>query len=71
MWRVTIAAGAVWVVVTLWLTLMLFMGASEAAEDGLIVEPTGSQALVAALSAVIFGTPGVALIVYGWSRRRR
>ena len=69
MWRVSIAAGVLWVVVTVWLTFALFQGASDAAEEGLIAEPQSGQVLVAALSAIIFGVPGVALIVYGWRKR--
>ncbi|MCY4449496.1 MAG: hypothetical protein OXE02_11725 [Chloroflexi bacterium] len=69
MWRVSIAGGVLWVVVTLWLTLALFRGASDAAADGIIAEPQSGQVLVAVLSAIIFGVPGVALIVYGWRRR--
>ena len=69
MWRVSIAGGVLWVVVTLWLTLALFRGASDAAADGIIAEPQSGQVLVAGLSAIIFGVPGVALIVYGWRRR--
>ena len=69
MWRVAIAGGVLWVLVTVWLTLVLFQGASDAAEEGLIAEPQSGQVLVAALSAIIFGVPGVALIVYGWRRR--
>lgn len=58
-----------WVLVTVWLTLALFQGASDAADEGLIAEPQSGQVLVAVLSAIIFGVPGVALIVYGWRRR--
>ncbi|MCY4582341.1 MAG: hypothetical protein OXE50_06015 [Chloroflexi bacterium] len=70
MWRVSIAGGVLWVLVTVWLTLALFQGASDAADEGLIAEPQSGQVLVAALSAVIFGVPGVALIVFGWRRRQ-
>ena len=69
MWRVSVAAGVLWVLATVWLTLALFSGASDAAEQDLIAEPTSGQVLVAVLSAIIFGVPGVALIVYGWRRR--
>lgn len=69
MWRVSIAGGVLWVLVTVWVTLALFLGASGAAEQGLIAEPASGQVLVAVLSAIIFGVPGVALIVYGWRRR--
>ena len=69
MWRVALAGGVLWVVVTVWLTLALFRGASDAADEGLIAEPQSGQVLVAVLSAIIFGVPGVALIVYGWGRR--
>lgn len=69
MWRVSIAAGVLWVLVTAWVTLALFRGASGAVDDGLIAEPQSGQVLVAALSAIIFGMPGVVLIVYGWRRR--
>ena len=69
MWRVALAGGVVWVLVVAWLTLALFRGASDAAEEGLIAEPQSGQVLVAVLSAIIFGVPGVALIVYGWRRR--
>lgn len=69
MWRVSIAGGVLWVVVTLWLTVALFQGASDAAEKDIIAEPQSGQVLVAVLSAIIFGVPGVALIVYGWRRR--
>ncbi len=69
MWRVSIAGGVLWVVVTLWLTVALFRGASDAAEKDIIAEPQSGQVLVAVLSAIIFGVPGVALIVYGWRRR--
>ena len=70
MWRVAIAGGVLWVLVTAWLTLALLQGASSAADEGLIAEPQSGQVLVAVLSAVIFGVPGVALIVYGWRRRQ-
>ena len=69
MWRVSVAGGVLWVVVTLWLTLALFRGASDAVEKDIIAEPQSGQVLVAVLSAIIFGVPGVALIVYGWRRR--
>ena len=69
MWRVALAGGVLWVVVTVWLTLALFRWASDAAGEGLIAEPQSGQVLVAVLSAIIFGVPGVALIVYGWRRR--
>ena len=70
MWRVAIAGGVLWVLVVVLLTLALFQGASDAAEEGLIAEPQSGQVLVAALSAIIFGMPGVALIAYGWRRRQ-
>ncbi len=69
MWRFTVAGGVLWVVVTVWVTLALFRGASDAVELELIAEPQSGQVLVAVLSAIIFGVPGVALIVYGWRRR--
>ncbi|MDE2838520.1 MAG: hypothetical protein OXL97_13610 [Chloroflexota bacterium] len=69
MWRISIAGGVLWVLVTVWVTLALFQGASDAAEEGLIAEPQSGQVLVAVLSAIIFGVPGVALIVFGWRRR--
>ncbi len=69
MWRAAIAGGVLWVVVTVWVTLALFQGASDAVEQDLIAEPQSGQVLVAVLSAIIFGVPGVALIVYGWRRR--
>ena len=69
MWRAAVAGGALWVLVTAWVTVALFQGASDAADQGLIAEPQSAQVLVAALSAIIFGMPGVALIVYGWRRR--
>ena len=69
MWRVSVAGGVLWVLVTVWVTLALFQGASDAAGEGLIAEPRSGQVLVAVLSAIIFGVPGVALIVYGWRRR--
>ena len=69
MWRVALAGGVLWVVVVVWVTLALFQGASDAAEEGIIAEPQSGQVLVAVLSAIIFGVPGVALIVYGWRRR--
>ncbi len=69
MWRVALAGGVVWVLVVAWVTLALFRGASDAADEGLIAEPQSGQVLVAVLSAIIFGVPGVALIVYGWRRR--
>ena len=69
MWRVAMAGGVLWVVVTVWLTLALFQGTSDAADEGLIAEPQSGQVLVAVLSAIIFGVPGVALIAYGWRRR--
>ena len=69
MWRVAIAGGVLWVLVVVLLTLALFQGASDAADEGLIAEPQSGQVLVAALSAIIFGMPGVALIAYGWRRR--
>ena len=65
MWRVSIAAGVVWVLVVVWVTLSLFQNASYAVEEGLIAEPRSGQMLVAVLSAIIFGMPGVVLIVYG------
>ena len=69
MWRVSIAAGVVWVLVVVWVTLSLFQNASYAVEEGLIAEPRSGQMLVAVLSAIIFGMPGAVLIVYGWRRR--
>lgn len=69
MWRVSLAGGVLWVLVTVLVTLALFQGASDAADEGLIAEPRSGQVLVAVLSAIIFGVPGVALIVYGWRRR--
>lgn len=69
MWRVAMAGGVVWVLVTVWLTLVLFQGASDAVELELIAEPQSGQVLVAVLSAIIFGMPGIALVVYGWRRR--
>ena len=69
MWRVSVAAGVLWVLVTAWVTLALFRGASDAVSEGLIAEPQSGQVLVAGLSAIIFGMPGVVLIVYGWRRR--
>lgn len=69
MWRVAIAGGVLWVLVVVLLTLALFQGASDAAEEGLIAEPQSGQVLVAVLSVIIFGMPGVALIAYGWRRR--
>ena len=69
MWRVSIAAGVVWVLVVVWVTLSLLQNASYAVEEGLIPEPRSGQMLVAVLSAIIFGMPGVVLIVYGWRRR--
>lgn len=68
MWRVALAGGVLWVLVTVLVTLALFQGASDAADEGIIAEPQSSQVLVAVLSAIIFGVPGVALIVYGWRR---
>ena len=70
MWRVAIAGGVLWVLVVAWLSLALFQGASDAADEGLIAEPQGGQVLVAVLSVIIFGMPGVALIAYGWRRRQ-
>ena len=69
MWRVALAGGVLWVLVTVWVTLALFQGASDAVDEGVIAEPQSGQVLVAVLSAIIFGVPGVALIVYGWRRR--
>ena len=69
MWRVSVAGGVVWVLVTVWVTLALFRGASDAVEQELIAEPQSGQVLVAVLSSIIFGMPGVVLIVYGWRRR--
>ena len=69
MWRVSVAGGVLWVLVVAWVTLALFRGASTAVEEGLIAEPQSGQMLVAVLSAIIFGMPGVVLIVYGWRRR--
>ena len=69
MWRVSVAGGVVWVLVTVWVTLALFRGAADAVEQELIAEPQSGQVLVAVLSAIIFGMPGVVLIVYGWRRR--
>ena len=69
MWRVAIAGGVLWVLVVAWLSLALFQGASDAADEGLIAEPQSGQVLVAVLSVIIFGMPGVALIAYGWRRR--
>jgi hypothetical protein len=70
MWRVAIAGGVLWVLVVAWLSLALFQGASDAADEGLIAEPQSGQVLVAVLSVIIFGMPGVALIAYGWRRRQ-
>ena len=70
MWRLQIAAGLAWVAVTAGVTLLLFRGATGAAEAGLIAEPASGQLLVAALSAAVFGLPGVALAALGWRRRR-
>lgn len=50
--------------------LLLFRGASSAAEAGLIAEPASGQLLVAGASAVVFGLPGAALAALGWRRRR-
>ena len=69
MWRVSIAAGLLWVLVTVLVTVALFRGASSAVEQELIAEPQSGQVLVAGMSAIIFGLPGVVLIVYGWRRR--
>lgn len=70
MWRLQIAAGLAWVVVTGVVALLLFRGASAAAESGLIAEPASGQMFVAVASAVVFGLPGVALAALGWRSRR-
>lgn len=70
MWRLQIAAGLAWVVVTSTVALLLFRGASAASDAGLIAEPASGQALVAVASAVVFGLPGVALAALGWRGRR-
>ena len=70
MWRLQIAAGLAWVVITAGVALLLFRGASAAAEAGLIAEPARGQLLVAALAALVFGLPGAALAAVGWRRRR-
>ena len=70
MWRLQIAAGLAWVVVTAAVALLLFRGASAASESGLIAEPASGQMLVAVASAVVFGLPGVALAALGWRSRR-
>ena len=69
MWRVWIGLGAAWVLVTAWVAVALLQNASVAVEDGLIAEPGSTQMLVAVLSAIIFGLPGVVLMFYGWRRR--
>ena len=53
MWRVAIAGGVLWVLVVVLLTLALFQGASDAADEGLIAEPQSGQVLVAVLSIAI------------------
>lgn len=70
MWRLQIAAGLAWIVVTTGVALLLFRGASAASDAGLIAEPASGQALVAVASAVVFGLPGVALAALGWRGRR-
>ena len=70
MWCLQIAAGLAWVAVTAGVALLLFRGASSAAEAGLIAEPASGQFLVAGASAVVFGLPGAALAALGWRRRR-
>lgn len=70
MWRLQIAAGLAWVVVTATVALLLFRGASAASDAGLIAEPASGQMFVAVASAVVFGLPGVALAALGWRGRR-
>lgn len=71
MWRLQIAAGLAWIVITAAVALLLFRGASAAADAGLIAEPARGQALVAGLSALVFGLPGAALAAVGWQHRKR
>ena len=69
MWRWWIAAGAAWVAITGLIGAMLLNGAAGAAERELIPEPDSAQLVVAVTSLVIFGLPGVVLIIVGWRRR--
>ncbi len=69
MWRTLIAAGVVWVLVTVWLGVVLLDRAAGAADEGLIPEPGNAQMVVAVMSIVIFGLPGVVLVIAGWRRR--
>ncbi len=69
MWRAMIAAGVVWVLVTAWLGVVLLDRAAGAAAEGLIPEPGSAQTVVAVMSIIIFGLPGVVLVIAGWRRR--
>ena len=69
MWRTMMAAGVVWVLATVWLGVVLLDRAAGAADEGLIPEPGNAQMVVAVMSIVIFGLPGVVLVMAGWRRR--
>lgn len=63
------AGGAVWVAATALLGVVLVSRALAAADDGVIAQPGQAQVVVAVMSIVIFGLPGVVLVIAGWRRR--
>ena len=63
--------GLTWIVVTAVLGVSLLSRVSDVTAAGDISEPSSAQFVVAVMSAIIFGLPGVALVVAGWQRRRR
>ena len=69
MWRALIAAGIVWVLATALLGVVLIQRTLDAAGDGTIAQPHSAQIVVAVVSIVIFGLPGVVLVLAGWRRR--
>ncbi len=69
MWRALLAGGIVWALGTVLLGVALLQRGLGAAEEGAIAEPHRAQVVVAVMSIVIFGLPGVALAIAGWRRR--
>ncbi len=69
MWRLLLAGGLFWVLATLLLGVVVLQRGLGAADEGVIAQPHSAQIVVAAISVVVFGLPGVALAVAGWRRR--